>query len=438
MKLKSAKVYLVGGACRDILLGVESKDNDYVVVGSSIEEMLELGFKQVGADFPVFLHPSTGEEYALARTERKSGEGYNGFECNWEGVSLEDDLSRRDLTMNAIALELDVEASEALGEPVTKGTWIDPFGGMKDIEDKVFRPVSDAFKEDPLRVLRVARFSARYPSFEISDELKRLCKSIENSKGLEYLTPERVWLETEKAFKEDVVGKYFEFLVKYKMPFTKVFRSMKHTVEGNPYHEEDNVFVHTMMVTQLAHSMWKDPEITLACLLHDIAKPYCYYEYGSGHGHDDAGVEMVEDWCSKFKVPVKYKQLAKLVCKYHQKVHSVLGRNSNQMAKPKSVMKLFEETSALTKPERFSKILKACMADSHGRIGVSAQDEYIQLPYLGDCLQAARGVNTKNISSKMLKKGKSGILIGEQIRIERIAAIRGVQNQWKKKLLHNT
>lgn len=401
------------------------------MVGSSIDEMLSLGFKKVGADFPVFLHPESGEEYALARTERKSGRGYNGFECEWTGVSLEEDLARRDLTINAIAIEVDVRASEISGEPVTIGTWIDPFDGLKDIEDKILRPTTEAFKEDPLRVLRAARFYARYTGFTISDELKKMCKSVENSGELKNLTPERVWSELDKAMQEEHIGEYFEFLVNYKMPFTKILRSMKHTVENNPYHQEANVFVHTMMVTQLAHSMWRDPEITFSCLLHDIAKPYCYYEYGSGHGHDDIGVDMIEEWCSKFKVPSKYKQIAKLVCKHHQKIHTVLGRNSNQMARPKSIMKLFEETSALTKPERFSKILKACMADSHGRIGVSSQNEYKQLPYLEECLEAVKSVDTKSISAKMVEENKKGTLIGEAIRVARIDAIREVQNKWK-------
>lgn len=421
---KNAVVYLVGGFVRDHFLGVTPKDKDYVVVGSSVDEMLSLGFKQVGADFPVFLHPESGDEYALARTERKSGKGYNGFDCEWEGVTIEQDLARRDLTINAIAWD----CSKDLGKV------IDPFNGLKDIENKILRPTTEAFKEDPLRVLRAARFSARYTKFECSEELKKMCKSVENSGELENLTPERVWLELDKAMKEELIGEYFEFLVNYKMPFTKIFRSMKHTVENNPYHQEANVFVHTMMVTQLAHSIWRDPEITFSCLLHDIAKPYCYYEYGSGHGHDDVGVDMIEEWCSEFKIPSKYKQIAKLVCKHHQKIHTVLGRNSNQMARPKSIMKLFEETSALTKPERFSKILKACMADSRGRIGVSSRDEYRQLPYLEECLQAVKSVDTKSISAKMVAENKKGTLIGEAIRVARIDAIRGVQNKWKKKL----
>ena len=420
------KVYLVGGAVRDKLLGKEPKDKDYVVVGSTPDEMLNLGYKQVGADFPVFLHPDTGEEYALARKERKTSEGYNGFECDWEGVTLEEDLSRRDLTINSMA------------QDIITGEIIDPFGGQKDLEDKILRPTTEAFKEDPLRVLRAARFYARYISFTASDELLKMCKSVENSGELENLVPERVWLETAKALKEEEVSRYFEFLVNYKMPFTKIFRSMKHTVEDNPYHQEANVFIHTMMVAGIAHALWKESDTTFACLLHDIAKPYCYMEFGNGHGHDDLGVDMVEEWCTTFRVPKKYKDLAKIVCKQHQKIHTVLGRGSNNFARPKSIMKLFEDTAAINNPERFSKVLKVCQADSIGRVGISCRDEYHQRPYLEECLKAAISVDTKKISASMLEQGKKGTLIGEAIRVARIDAIRGVQVLWKKKLSSNT
>lgn len=427
------KVYLVGGSVRDILLGLEPKDYDFVVTGATLEDFKY--WEQVGKDFPVFLEPTHKWEVALARTERKVGKGYTGFETTWEGVTLEEDLSRRDLTVNSMAIEVDCEETRLIGFPVAIGGVVDPFGGMRDLKDKILKPTTKAFKEDPIRLLRVARFLARYGSeWKVDQSGITYGMEMEHSGELDSLVPERVWLETEKALKEKYPCEYFKFLLQFYFPLMEIFSSMKTTVEDNPWHQESDVFVHTMMVLEHASKTWNDPEINFACLLHDIAKPICYAERGNGHGHDKEGVSLVKDFCKKWKVPNNYRDLAKITCEQHQRIHGVLGRDTNKMSRPKSIMKIFEETSALTKPERFKKMLKACESDSKGRIGLSANDEYIQRVYLEECLQAVLDFNPKPLTQKLLTQGKSGIIIGQEIRAARINEIRKVQNVWKNKL----
>lgn len=426
------KTYLVGGAVRDKLLGITPKDNDFVVVGVSPQEMIEKGFTLVGKDFPVFIHSVTGDEYALARVERKIGEGYKGFECEWEGVTLEDDLSRRDLTINAMAQEVVVDDK---GSFQVVGDVIDLFGGVGDLQKKYLRHTTDAFKEDSLRVLRIARFLSRYgDDWKVTPSTINLIKEIESSGELESLVPERVWLETEKALKEEYPQKYFEFLVGYDFPFMKHFRDMVNTVENNPFHREQNVFIHSMMVLKHAAENWNDPEINFSSLLHDVNKHDCYKEYGSSHGHDKAGVPQIEYFCKQWKVPNNYRDIAKIVCEQHQRIHTVMGRDQNNWSRPKSVMSIFEQSGAERNVERFLKVLKACESDAKGRIGLSANDDYLQRPYLEDCFHAVVSLDTKSISRKLLENGKSGEVIGLEIRAAKIAAIRKVQNEWKNKL----
>ena len=429
------KVYLVGGAVRDRLLGIEPKDNDFVVTDTSPEEMIEKGFSLVGKDFPVFIHPVTGEEYAMARVERKIGEGYKGFECEWKGVTLEEDLSRRDLTINAMAQEVLVDES---GEFEVVSELIDPFGGLLDIANKYLHPTTEAFKEDPLRVLRLARFMARYYDFTATEDCFKYTMELCDKDELNRITPERIWLETEKALKELYPENYFNYLTKWchGFDFVKLFRDMQYTVENNPYHQEGNVFIHTMMVLEHASENWNDPEINFAALLHDINKPDCYKQYGSGHGHDKAGVPQIEEFCKQWKVPNNYRDIAKIVCEQHQRIHTVMGRDQNNWSRPKSIMSIFEQSGAERKVERFLKVLKACESDSKGRIGLSAKDDYLQRPYLEDCLYAVTSLDKKSISRKLLENGKSGEIIGLEIRAAKIAAIRKVQNEWKNKLLN--
>ena len=426
----NVKYYLVGGYVRDTLLGLKPRDADFVVVGADTKYMLSEGFKPVGEGFEVYLHPITGDEFALARKERKIGVGYNGFECEWEGVTLEEDLSRRDLTINAMAQEVEVHTDGTFN---IIGELVDPFIGVLDLTNKYLRETTEAFSEDPLRVLRVARFLSRYKDFQVAPSLLEACKRVYISGELEYLTPERVWLEMEKALKEKYPERFFKSLVDFDFPLMKHFRDMIITVENNPYHQEKNVFIHTMMVLKHAAENWNDSEINFACLLHDISKPECYREFGNSHGHDKMGVSLVEEFCKKWKVPNNYRDLAKVVCEQHQRIHTVMGRDKNNWSKPKSIMSIFEDSGALRSPERFKKVLKACESDAKGRTGLSAKDYYYQREYLEDCLNSVINLDTKEISSKLIENGKCGKVIGLEIRAARINEIRKVQKRWKEK-----
>lgn len=404
------KIYLVGGAVRDMIMNLEPKDKDYVVVGAEPQELLDLGFKQVGADFPVFLHPETGEEHALARTEKKNGVGYQGFNCYFgKDVTLEEDLARRDLTINAIAV--DIETNEI----------IDPFNGRQDIKDKVLRPTTKAFCEDPLRVLRAARFLARYPEFRTSDKLNKLCCDV--TKELNFLTSERVWLETEKALSEQKPSNYFNYLWWFAM-FPE-FDNLLETPQPLQHHPEGNCWNHLMLVIDHAAKYHKDSEIVFACLMHDMGKGIAFERQGNLNGHELMGKPIVIDFCTKYKIPNRYKELALIVCEYHTHCHKAFEMNPNK------IMKLFERTKAESKYERFMKFLKACESDAKGRGGDFPSRIYMQPDYLKECLDAVKSVDTKSISAKMVSEGKSGLLIGEAIRVAKIDAIRGVKNKWK-------
>lgn len=410
------KIYLVGGAVRDELMGITPKDLDYVVVGSTPEEILSLGYKQVGANFPVFLHPETGDEYALARTEKSTGDKYQDFDCYFgKDVTLEDDLLRRDLTINAIAKDIDT------------GEYIDPFNGTKDINDKILRPVSEAFSEDPVRVLRVARFLSTYPEFGVSTALENMCHEMFFRGELENLTAERVWKEMEKALGGAVPGVFFTM-----MSSLGVFPELKDlwsTPQNEEHHPEGDVGIHTMMVVDYAAKhFW--PQVAFAGLCHDFGKPISYVESGNALQHEIKGLPVIEAFCDKWKVPNTYRELALMTCEYHTKVHGCLGRGTNKGMKPKSIMNLFEHTSAMSKSQRFYHFLTACESDAKGRGGDYPSKPYPQAEYLYECLSVAKAVNTKEISAELLVKGKSGIEIGEAIRVARIDAIRGVKNKW--------
>lgn len=437
------EVYIVGGWVRDKLLGLEPKDADFVVVGCSPQDMLDKGFKEVGKDFPVFIHPVTGDEYALARVERNVAQGYKGFECTWEGVTLEDDLARRDLTINSMAMEVEVYRDGSFN---IIGDIIDLFGGVGDVHRKFIRHTTEAFKEDPVRLLRIARLLARYGgSWKIVPSTIKILDELKLSGELNHLVPERVWLETEKALGTKNPSIYFTFLQKYNVLGDNV-KGMQNTIEHNIHHPEENVWEHVSMVMDYAAQTYRDPEINFACFMHDFGKEYCYTIYGKGYGHENEGLPYIEEFCDKFKVPNRYRDLALLVCEHHQRVHASLGRGANKGMSPKSIMNLFEKTKAEVKSDRFEKILKCCIADSKGR-GLSVSDEYTltkeyfldkhyhQADYLLECLQAVKSVDTKEISGKLLSNGKSGQVIGLEIRAAKIYAIRGVYNEWKGKEL---
>jgi tRNA nucleotidyltransferase (CCA-adding enzyme) len=402
-----SKTYLVGGAVRDFLLGLTPKDNDYVIVGSTVEEMLALGFKQVGEGFPVFLHPETGEEYALARTERKTGPGYKGFEFNSDPtVTLEEDLGRRDLTINAMA----VDESDHI---------VDPFGGQQDIKDEILRHVSDeAFQEDPVRVLRLARFHARYREFNVHYKTRALCEKMAESGELSHLVPERVWMEFSKGLMEKTPSKMIDML--WSVSALDVIIPELSALAGVPqpleHHPEGDVLTHTLMALDLA-AKWGAPlEERWAILLHDLGKGLTDASIlPSHHGHEQAGVRLVEAVCDRLKVPAACKELAVMVCREHTNIHRAMELNAS------SIVHLFKRTDAFRRPERFKMMLRACEMDAKGRLGFHDR-EYPQFGHLLQALKAATSINAGEIAAKNTDK----TYLAEQIHGARTRAIKAV------------
>ena len=402
------QIYLVGGAVRDELLGIEVKDRDWVVVGSTPEEMAALGYKAVGKEFPVFIHPDSGEEYALARTERKSGPGYKGFVFNTsDDITLEQDLERRDITINAIARD-------------ENGDLIDPFNGRNDLENKVIRHVSDAFTEDPLRVLRVARFAAQF-DFIIAAETLALLTEISATDELEALVPERIWVETEKALQTRAPRRYFEVLREcnaLRVLFPEVDRLFG-VPQPERYHPEIDCGVHTLMVLDQAANLTADPEVRFAALVHDLGKATTPQEiWPSHHGHGERGVELIDKLCDRLRIPNRYRELATVVSRYHLNCHRI------DELSPKVVVGKLEGLDALRRPERFDKFLLACEADARGRKGKERQD-YPQADMFRKYREACLSVDTKSLDIEDLE----GAQIAERIRLRRIQAIKQVKMQ---------
>lgn len=402
------KAYLVGGAVRDELLGREVTERDWVVVGATPDDMLARGFKPVGRDFPVFLHPETNEEYALARTERKSGRGYHGFEFHAApDVSLEDDLARRDLTINAMARGDD-------------GAIVDPFGGRRDLEERVLRHVSPAFVEDPVRVLRVARFAARFAplGFRVADETLGLMREMVDNGEVAHLVPERVWQETERALGEASPRTFVEVLrecgaLGVIFPEVDVLFGVPQRPE---YHPEVDTGRHLLLVLDQAAGLSAEPEVRFAALVHDLGKGATPAEVLPGHrGHEKTGLSLVAELCERLRVPKRYRRLGEIVCRDHLNCHRALELT------PAGVMRLLERTDALRRPERFERFLVACEADARGREG-AAETAYPQAEYLRRCRRAAAAVD----AGELLAAGYRGPEIGERLRERRIDAIRAV------------
>ncbi|MBQ0712183.1 MAG: multifunctional CCA addition/repair protein, partial [Porticoccus sp.] len=349
-------LYLVGGAVRDKLLGYPFTEKDWVVVGATPEEMIEQGFRQVGSDFPVFLHPKTKEEHALARTERKSGAGYKGFQCFSDtSVTLEEDLSRRDLTINAIAEDAD-------------GNLTDPYGGRQDLADKILRHVSDAFVEDPLRVLRVARFAARYHhlGFTIAPETLALMAEIAASGELQHLTPERVWVETDRALGEQSPRTYIEVL--RQCDALKVLFPEVDQLFGVPqradFHPEVDTGIHVLMALDQAAILDKDPAARFAVLVHDLGKGITPEDVLPKHsGHEERGVQLVNTLCDRLKAPNRYRELAVGVTRYHLLSHKA------PYLRPVTILKLLKGIGALRQPGKLAQFIRCCEADARGRLG---------------------------------------------------------------------
>lgn len=400
------KVYQVGGAIRDKLLGLPVTDRDWVVVGSTPAQMEALGYKPVGKDFPVFLHPETHEEYALARTERKSGTGYKGFVFNTSPeVTLEQDLARRDLTINAIAED------EA-------GHITDPFNGRRDLQAGILRHVSPAFSEDPLRVLRVARFAARF-DFEIATETLQLMTLLSDSGELETLVPERVWAEMEKALGTVYPARFFGVLrecgaLKQLLP---EIEGLYGVPQPEKYHPEIDTGVHTMMVLQQAVRLSADTTVRFAALVHDLGKATTPKDLlPSHHGHEERGAKLVERLCQRLRIPNRYRDLGVIVARFHFICHRISELRAD------TVVRKLEAIDAFRRPERFEQYLLACEADARGRTGHEDAD-YPQAERFRQYFQAANTIDTTAIANKEIS-GKEIAAAIQQMRINAIISIR--------------
>jgi len=404
-------IYLVGGAVRDQLLGLTIKDRDWVVVGSTVEQMLELGYQAVGKDFPVFLHPQTHEEYALARTERKSAPGYKGFIIHADpDVTLEQDLSRRDLTINAIAQD-------------QEGNLIDPYNGQQDIKDKVLRHVSPAFVEDPVRVLRIARFAARF-GFSIADETKVLIKQMITAKELDHLVAERVWQELAKALASPQPSLFFTSLRE-----TGALATILPEVDqlfGVPqvakWHPEIDTGIHVMMVIDQAAKLSDDIAVRFAALCHDLGKGTTPSDILPHHyAHEMRSVELTKALCYRLRVPKDIESLSLKVAEYHTHIHLLFELKSS------TILKVIEAFDSFRRPERFEQFLLAGEADSRGRTGYEDK-EVPEIAVFNQCLMAADTIKAKTF----VEQGLQGPKIAEAMRKERIKVIDQVMKSYRK------
>ncbi|MDX1451149.1 MAG: multifunctional CCA addition/repair protein [Oleiphilaceae bacterium] len=403
----SFQTYLVGGAVRDERLGLPVKDRDWVVVGAHPEQLIAAGFKQVGADFPVFLHPETGEEYALARTERKTGQGYQGFTCySAPDVTLEEDLQRRDLTINAMALAQD-------------GTIIDPFNGQQDLKDGLLRHVSPAFSEDPLRVLRVARFAARLAplGFNVAPDTMTCMRDMVSSGELNQLTPERVWQETLRALAETQAHVYFSLL--RELGALAIIMPELDALFGVPqpeaYHPEIDCGVHALMSLEQASRLSDEPATRFAALVHDLGKALSPQELlPKHHGHEIKGIKPIKQLCTRLRTPNHFRDLAVHTSEYHTHVHRAFE------LRPQTLLKVLKAIDALRRPERFEAFLICCEADARGRTGFEDRD-YPQAEFFRQAFAAMRSVNVKQVRNET---GLDGKALGEAIDMARVHAIR--------------
>ena len=393
-------VFLVGGAVRDQLLNLPVSDRDWVIVGAKPEELIEQGYHQVGKDFPVFLHPKSQEEYALARTERKTGSGYTGFSCYASpDVTIEEDLLRRDLTINAIAQSKD-------------GTLIDPFHGVDDLNKRILRHVSAAFTEDPLRVLRVARFAARYHwlDFTIAPETLLLMQQIVESGELSALTAERVWAETEKALQSRSPQIYFEVLRQcgaLAVLFPEIDRLF-----GIPapikWHPEIDTGIHTMMVLKMIASLSDDISIRFAALCHDLGKGVTPSDLWPHHpDHGNKGVPLIDNICDRFRIPNHVRELSRLAAKYHDKIHVVERLNAIEL------VQIFDGLDSWRKPERIAQLAIISEADARGRQGLEEQ-AYPQGAFFCQAFEIANQVSVKPIIAQGIKGADIRIALTEQ------------------------
>lgn len=399
------QIYLVGGAVRDQLLQLPVYDKDWVVVGSSPDAMLQAGFQAVGKDFPVFLHPKTREEHALARTERKTGAGYTGFACHFApDVTLEADLQRRDLTINAMAQDQD-------------GTLIDPYGGQRDLHDRVLRHVSEAFVEDPLRVLRVARFAAKlaHLGFSVADETLALMQRISASGELAHLTPERVWQEWHKSLSTQSPHIFLQVLrdcgaLQIVLPeLDRLFG----VPQPEKWHPEIDTGVHTLMVAEQAALLSESLTVRFAAQVHDLGKGVTpASEWPSHKLHCHTGLKIIEALCARVKVPNEFRDLALAVCAQHSNVHRAAE------LKPTTKLKVLNQLDVWRKPQRLDEVLLCCEADHRGRLGLE-QNPYPQRDIFLRAYRAALNVDVQQV----IAAGFGGKLIRDELEKRRIHAI---------------
>ena len=405
------KVYKVGGAVRDQLLGLPVNDTDWVVVGATPEQMTARGFVPVGRDFPVFLHPKTHEEYALARTERKNGMGYRGFVVHTAAdVTLEEDLARRDLTINAIAGPEDWTKTSEL---------FDPYNGQQDLRDKVLRHVTDAFREDPVRILRLARFSARLTDFTVAPETLQLMREMVAAGEVDALVPERVWQEISRGLMEAEPSRMFNLLrdcgaLERLLPELNRLWGVPQRAE---YHPEVDTGVHAMMVLDMSARLQTSLAVRFACLCHDFGKGTTPADVLPRHiDHERRSVDLLLDVCERWRVPNDCKELAEVVAREHGNIHRSSELN------PSAVLRLLERCDAIRKPERFEEALLACECDARGRLGFE-ESAYPQRQRLSGALQAALAVETAPVAQAAAQRGLKGKAIGDAVSTVRKQAV---------------
>lgn len=415
------QTYLVGGAVRDALMGLAVKDHDWVVVGATPQQMLDAGYVAVGQDFPVFLHPQTKEEYALARTERKTAPGYKGFavHCAPE-VTLEEDLGRRDLTINSIAAYADSTRADGLFY-IKNGAknLIDPYGGQRDIAAKVLRHTTQAFTEDPVRVLRLARFAARFADFTVAPETLALMQNMVQAGEVDHLVAERVWQELAKSLMEAQPSRMFAVLrdcgaLAKLLPELDRLWGVPQSVE---HHPEIDTGVHVMLVLDMAARLQAPLAVRFAALTHDLGKGTTPADVLPRHiGHEERSVRLLATLCKRLRVPTECAELAQVVAREHGNIHrsGTLGADA--------VVRLLERCDAIRKPERFAHITLACECDARGRLGLT-ENPYPQAARLNRALQAALSVATDSIAAYAISTGATGPKIGEFVRQARVAAV---------------
>ncbi len=406
---------MVGGAVRDALLGLPVQDRDWVVVGATPEAMAAQGYVPVGKDFPVFLHPDTREEYALARTERKTARGYRGFAVHAEpGVTLEQDLARRDLTINAIAAPAGASPSTA-----DLSALIDPYGGQQDLAAKVLRHVTGAFREDPVRILRLARFAARFPDFSVAPETQALMQEMVADGEVDALVPERVWQELSRGLMASRPSRMFEVLrdcgaLQRLLPEVQRLWGVPQRAD---YHPEVDTGIHLMMVLDMAARLDAPLPVRFACLCHDLGKGTTPADVLPRHiGHEERSARLLKDVCSRLRVPVECREIADVVAREHGNIHRCLDFT------PAALVRLLERCDAFRKPQRFGDILLACECDARGRLGLE-ESAYPQRQQLLDTLAAAQSVSTQAVAEAAQAAGADGARIGEVIHVARTEAV---------------